>query len=64
MSESEEPSSIGPIPFSSCLIHPFLVRLVQENSFLRKNHENPYNHVRYYQMVRSRQPTGVLIPVV
>jgi hypothetical protein len=48
-SESEEPSSPGPIPFSSCMIHPFLMRLVQKNSFSGTSHENPYDHVRDYE---------------
>jgi hypothetical protein len=55
MSESEEPFSSGPIPFSSCLIDPFLMRLVQENSFSGMSNENPYDHVRDIGQLCSTQ---------
>jgi hypothetical protein len=53
MSESEEQSSLGPIPLSSYLIHPLLMRLVQENSFSGMSHENPYDHVRDFEQLCS-----------
>jgi hypothetical protein len=55
MSESEEQSSLGPIPFSSCLIYPFLLRLVHENSFLGTSHEKPYDHMRNLEQLCSTQ---------
>jgi hypothetical protein len=45
-SESLELSFLEPNSSSGYKIHPSLMMLVQENSFLGLCHENPYPHVR------------------
>jgi hypothetical protein len=55
MSESEEPSSFGPIPLSPYLIHPSVMKLVQESSISEMSHENPYDHVRGFEQLCSTQ---------
>jgi hypothetical protein len=55
MSESGEPSFLGPILLSPYLIHPSLMKLVQENSFSGMSHENSYDHVRDFEQLCSTQ---------
>jgi hypothetical protein len=44
-----------PASLSPCMVHPSLTKLVENDSFSGKSHENPYFHVRYFEQLCSTQ---------
>jgi hypothetical protein len=44
-----------PISLTPCMVHPSIIKLVENNSFSGEIHENPYAHVRDFEQLCCTQ---------